>query len=126
MILFHYMCHFSVVYSLSSLFLSSINTCLCRYFQGGLVSTKIDVYALGVVLYELISAREAVVKYSENSAREIDEDSTRALGLVAMVISRFFYFRHLKYATFLCFHDCSLYHYMTLYFSLFTGIFYTV
>ncbi|KAK1365108.1 Chitin elicitor receptor kinase 1 [Heracleum sosnowskyi] len=56
-----------------------------EYAKGGELSTKIDVYAFGVVLYELISAREAVVKYSEDSTtRAFGEDSTRAVGLVAM------------------------------------------
>ncbi|KAL8156822.1 hypothetical protein AgCh_001799 [Apium graveolens] len=55
-----------------------------EYSQRGVVSTKIDVYAFGVVLYELISAKEAVVEYSEDSATEINEDSTRAMALVAM------------------------------------------
>ncbi|KAH8493376.1 hypothetical protein H0E87_020200, partial [Populus deltoides] len=35
------------------------------YAQYGDVSSKIDVYAFGVVLYELISAKEAVVKTNE-------------------------------------------------------------
>jgi len=34
----------------------------CRYAQFGDVSAKIDVFAFGVVLCELISAKEAVVK----------------------------------------------------------------
>ncbi|KAL6975829.1 Chitin elicitor receptor kinase 1 [Sarracenia purpurea var. burkii] len=33
-----------------------------RYAQCGDVSPKVDVYAFGVVLYELISAKEAIVK----------------------------------------------------------------
>ena len=33
-----------------------------RYAQYGEVSAKVDVYAFGVVLYELISAKEAVVR----------------------------------------------------------------
>ncbi|KAJ7964816.1 putative Receptor protein kinase [Quillaja saponaria] len=47
-----------------------------EYAQFGDVSPKIDVYAFGVVLYELISAKEAVVKTNEfvNESR----------GLVAM------------------------------------------
>ncbi|KAK9084783.1 hypothetical protein Sjap_025194 [Stephania japonica] len=36
-----------------------------EYAQYGDVSPKIDVYAFGVVLYELISAKEAIVKSSE-------------------------------------------------------------
>ncbi|KAJ7964818.1 putative Receptor protein kinase [Quillaja saponaria] len=38
---------------------------VCIYAQFGVVSPKIDVHAFGVVLYELISAKEAVVKTSE-------------------------------------------------------------
>ncbi|KAK1403095.1 Chitin elicitor receptor kinase 1 [Heracleum sosnowskyi] len=55
-----------------------------EYSERGVLSTKIDVYAFGVVLYELISAREAVVEYSEDSTIAFDEDSTRAIALVAM------------------------------------------
>lgn len=51
---------------------------LCRYAQYGQVSPKIDVYAFGVVLYELISAMEAVVKTNETI--------TESRGLVALVV----------------------------------------
>lgn len=51
---------------------------LFRYAQYGDVSPKIDVYAFGVVLYELISAKEAVVKTNET----INE----SVGLVALVV----------------------------------------
>lgn len=47
-----------------------------EYAQYGEVSTKIDVYAFGVVLYELISAREAIGKSGEIS--------TGTLGIVAL------------------------------------------
>ncbi|XP_063937838.1 chitin elicitor receptor kinase 1-like [Daucus carota subsp. sativus] len=47
-----------------------------EYAQYGEVSTKIDVYAFGVVFYELISAREAIGKSGEVS--------TGTLGIVAM------------------------------------------
>ncbi|XP_063941572.1 chitin elicitor receptor kinase 1-like [Daucus carota subsp. sativus] len=54
----------------------------------GVTSTKKDVYAFGVVLYELISARAAIVKYGEDSviALGLDdgEDSMREVELVAM------------------------------------------
>lgn len=53
--------------------------CACRYAQYGDVSPKVDVYAFGVVLYELISAKEAIVKSNSSSA-----DSK---GLVALVSS---------------------------------------
>ena len=53
--------------------------CTSRYAQYGDVSPKIDVYAFGVVLYELISAKEAVVK--TNRASAINESK----GLVALV-----------------------------------------
>ena len=49
----------------------------CRYAQYGDVSPKVDVYAFGVVLYELISAKEAVVK-DKGSVAE-------SKGLVALV-----------------------------------------
>ncbi|XP_074323306.1 chitin elicitor receptor kinase 1-like [Apium graveolens] len=54
------------------------------YSQRGVVSTKIDLYAFGVVLYKIISAKEAIVEYSQDSAREINEDSTKVLALVVM------------------------------------------
>ncbi|KAK1403098.1 Chitin elicitor receptor kinase 1 [Heracleum sosnowskyi] len=59
-------------------------TKLVEVKTGSLQTQLVDVYAFGVVLYELISAREAVVKYSEDSTRAFGEDSTRALGLVAV------------------------------------------
>lgn len=49
----------------------------CRYAQYGDVSPKIDVYAFGVVLYELISAKEAIIK--------TNEVVTESRGLVALV-----------------------------------------
>lgn len=52
--------------------------CLFRYAQYGDVSPKIDVYAFGVVLYELISAKEAVIK--------TNEVVTESKGLVALVV----------------------------------------
>lgn len=48
-----------------------------RYAQYGDVSPKVDVYAFGVVLYELISAKEAIVK--------INGSSSETRGLVALV-----------------------------------------
>ena len=50
---------------------------VCRYAQCGDVSPKIDVYAFGVVLYELISGKEAIVKTNEYVPKSI--------GLVALV-----------------------------------------
>jgi chitin elicitor receptor kinase 1 len=47
-----------------------------EYAQYGNVSPKIDVYAFGVVLYELISAKEAIVKTNEYVPESI--------GLVAL------------------------------------------
>ncbi|KAG4123973.1 hypothetical protein ERO13_D10G010900v2 [Gossypium hirsutum] len=47
-----------------------------EYAQYGEVSPKVDVYAFGVVLYELISAREAVVK--------TNEEVTESMGLIAL------------------------------------------
>ncbi|KAB5556157.1 hypothetical protein DKX38_007066 [Salix brachista] len=47
-----------------------------EYAQYGDVSPKVDVYALGVVLYELISAKEAIVKTNGSSAE--------SRGLVAL------------------------------------------
>jgi len=49
----------------------------CRYAQYGDVSPKVDVYAFGVVLYELISAKNAVLKTGEYVAE--------SKGLVALV-----------------------------------------
>ncbi|TVU08792.1 hypothetical protein EJB05_42205, partial [Eragrostis curvula] len=47
-----------------------------RYARYGEVSPKVDVYAFGIVLYELLSAKEAVVKSSEST--------NEAKGLVYM------------------------------------------
>lgn len=48
-----------------------------RYARYGDVSPKIDVFAFGVVLYELISAKEAIVR--------INGSATESKGLVALV-----------------------------------------
>ncbi|XVE72428.1 hypothetical protein DITRI_Ditri11bG0038700 [Diplodiscus trichospermus] len=47
-----------------------------EYAQYGDVSSKVDVYAFGVVLYELVSAKEAIVK--------ADGSTTESKGLVAL------------------------------------------
>ena len=52
----------------------------CRYVQYGDVSPKVDVYAFGVVLYELISAKEAIVK-ANGSVTEPKGLLTRQLSL---------------------------------------------
>jgi hypothetical protein len=61
--------HFTFQYHkfIDTIFLS------CRYAYGS-VSSKIDVYAFGVVLYELISAKRAIIMGAELK------------GLVALVI----------------------------------------
>ena len=51
---------------------------LCRYARYGDVSPKVDVYAFGVVLYELISAKEAVLKAYDSTSE--------SKSLVALVI----------------------------------------
>lgn len=56
---------------------------MCRYGQFGDVSPKIDVYAFGVVLYQLISAKQAIIKTSEIA--------TESKGLVGLVpLNHFF------------------------------------
>ena len=57
--------------------LDDLHALIYRYAQYGDVSPKIDVYAFGVVLYELISAKEAIIK--------INESITDSKGLVSMV-----------------------------------------
>ncbi|XP_062086835.1 lysM domain receptor-like kinase 3 [Humulus lupulus] len=50
-----------------------------EYAQYGDVSPKVDVYAFGVVLYELISAKEAVVRTNDESS-----STSESKGLVAL------------------------------------------
>uniref|UniRef100_A0A0E0LXE7 Protein kinase domain-containing protein n=1 Tax=Oryza punctata TaxID=4537 RepID=A0A0E0LXE7_ORYPU len=45
-----------------------VEPAVCRYARYGDVSPKVDVYAFGVVLYELISAKEAIVRSTESSS----------------------------------------------------------
>ncbi|GMG98697.1 hypothetical protein Nepgr_000537 [Nepenthes gracilis] len=54
-----------------------------EYAQYGEVSAKVDVYAFGVVLYELISAKEAIVKENDPSA-----ESKGLVGLFEDVLSQ--------------------------------------
>ncbi|KAL4331169.1 hypothetical protein AHAS_Ahas13G0473200 [Arachis hypogaea] len=58
--------------------LNGEDSLICRYVYGS-VSPKIDVYAFGVVLYELISAKEALMRSGGASGAELK-------GLVALVI----------------------------------------
>ena len=58
--------------------LTSIDYDVCRYVRFGVGSPKVDVFAFGVVLYELISAKEAIVRSTE-SASDVK-------GLVYLVI----------------------------------------
>lgn len=57
--------------------ISTLGMFICRYAQYGDVSPKVDVYAFGVVVYELISAKEAIVKEGSVVAE--------SKGLVALV-----------------------------------------
>ncbi|KAL2248493.1 UNVERIFIED_CONTAM: Chitin elicitor receptor kinase 1 [Sesamum indicum] len=54
-----------------------------EYAQYGDVSPKVDVYAFGVVLYELISAKEAIVKGNNSAA-----DSKGLVALFEEVLSK--------------------------------------
>lgn len=62
----------------------------CRYAQYGDVSPKVDVYAFGVVLYELISAKEAVVK--TGTIVKSDGSNAESKGLVALASVSFLSF----------------------------------
>lgn len=53
---------FSVSIQCLSLFMVTIFYCSCRYLRDGLATTKSDVYAFGVVLFELISGKEAITR----------------------------------------------------------------
>jgi len=61
---------------------------LCRNVYGR-ISRKIDVYAFGVVLYELISAKSAVIKIDKTefeSEIRTNESIDEYKSLVALVI----------------------------------------
>jgi hypothetical protein len=63
---------------MSDIFLTSMGYDVSRYARYGDVSPKVDVYAFGVVLYELISSKDAIVRSAESA-----NDSK---GLVYLVI----------------------------------------
>ena len=58
---------------------------VCRYAQYGDVSRKVDVFAFGVVLYELISAKEAIVRSTESGS------SMGLVYLVTVMLNQFVY-----------------------------------
>jgi serine/threonine protein kinase len=62
---------------------------LCRNVYG-LISRKIDVYAFGVVLYELISAKPAVIKIDKTEFESLEIRTNESIdeykSLVALVI----------------------------------------
>ncbi|XP_060170702.1 chitin elicitor receptor kinase 1-like [Lycium barbarum] len=55
-----------------------------EYAQYGYVSSKVDVYAFGVVLYELISAKEAIVKPNGSVTESKGGSVTESKGLAAL------------------------------------------
>lgn len=63
---------------------------MCRAVSGN-VSPKTDVFAFGVVLYELISAKQAIVTTNETI--------TQSKGLVALVVFFFFFLPFTVYDT---------------------------
>jgi chitin elicitor receptor kinase 1 len=71
-------CIFVHTDEMSDIFLTSMGYDVCRYARYGDISPKVDVYAFGVVLYELISSKNAIVRSAESVS-----DSK---GLVYLVI----------------------------------------
>ena len=73
----------------------------------GHISRKIDVYAFGVVLYELISAKAAVIKIdkTEFQFKSLEIRTTESIdeykSLVALVIDCYFSIDNLTYGIFL-------------------------
>lgn len=63
----------------------------CRYAQYGDVSSKVDVYAFGVVLYELISAKEAIFKTGP-----LGTETLGLVGLVSLLI-RLIYLNYIRF-----------------------------
>lgn len=67
----------------------------CRYAQYGDISPKVDVYAFGVVLFELISAKDAILKTGSSL--------TESKGLIALVsfpvsgLAHFLIIQHLPF-----------------------------
>lgn len=47
----------------------------CRYLSDGRATTKSDIYAFGVVLFELISGKEAVIRTEGTAAKNSERRS---------------------------------------------------
>ena len=75
----------SVTFPVMNIALTPMVHNVCRYAQYGDVSRKVDVFAFGVVLYELISAKEAIVRSTESAS-----DSKGLVYLVIVLLNQLF------------------------------------
>lgn len=55
-----------------------------EYLSGGLASTKSDVYAFGVVMFEIISGKEAVIRIEGTAMKNRERRALSSLMLVAL------------------------------------------
>ena len=64
--------------------------CSCRYLRDGLATAKCDVYAFGVVLFELISGKEAITKTDGISAGSNSERRSLASVVSSLTCTQAF------------------------------------
>lgn len=71
-------------YAMSTTVLTAHCTTLCRYLRDGMATNKSDVYAFGVVLFEMISGKEAITRADSLGAKSADRRSLASIVSVTL------------------------------------------